>query len=89
LYVEQLLRGGEVAQWLRALTDLAGEPGLIPSSHMAAHNHLNSTFRGSDALYWAAGTSVVPTYTCRPDTLTQTIKMNTSLKNNSLIAPSC
>lgn len=52
LPVEQLLRCGEVAQWLGALRALAGEPGLIPSIYMAAHNHLNSRSRASDDLYW-------------------------------------
>jgi hypothetical protein len=31
---------GEMAQWLRALTDLPEVLGSIPSNHMEAHNHL-------------------------------------------------
>jgi hypothetical protein len=30
---------GELAQILRALAALAGNPGLHPSTHMVAHNH--------------------------------------------------
>lgn len=32
----------EVAQWLRALTALAENPGLILSTHTVAHNHLQT-----------------------------------------------
>ena len=35
-----LVRARAVAQWLRALIDLAVDPGSVPSNHMAAHNHL-------------------------------------------------
>jgi hypothetical protein len=31
---------GEIAQWLRALGALPEGLGLIPSTHMVAHNHL-------------------------------------------------
>jgi hypothetical protein len=30
----------KMAQWLKALTDFAENPGLVPSTHMTAHNHL-------------------------------------------------
>jgi hypothetical protein len=33
-------KAGEMAQWLRALSALPEDPGLTPSSHMAAYNHL-------------------------------------------------
>lgn len=28
----------EMAQWLRIMTDLPGDPGSIPSTHMVAHS---------------------------------------------------
>ena len=31
---------GEMALWLTALAELAEDPGPVPSTHMAAHNHL-------------------------------------------------
>lgn len=31
---------GEMSQRLRALTVLAKDPGLLPSTNMVAHNHL-------------------------------------------------
>jgi hypothetical protein len=34
--------------WLRALAALAEDPGLIPTTHMAAHN---SSYWGSDSLF--------------------------------------
>jgi hypothetical protein len=37
---------GEMAQWLRVLVDLSEDPGLIPSSHTTAHNHLQLQFQG-------------------------------------------
>jgi hypothetical protein len=33
-------RGGEMAQWVRALTALPEVLSSIPSNHMVAHNHL-------------------------------------------------
>jgi hypothetical protein len=35
-----LLRAGEMAQWLGALTILPEVLSSIPSNHMVAHNHL-------------------------------------------------
>ena len=31
---------GAMAQWLRALAAHPEDPGLVPSTHMAAQNHL-------------------------------------------------
>jgi hypothetical protein len=31
---------GETAQQLRALDALVGDPGSVPSAHIAHHNHL-------------------------------------------------
>lgn len=31
---------GKITQWLRALASLAEDPGLIPKTHMVAHNCL-------------------------------------------------
>ena len=36
----KLIRGGELAQWLRGLAALPENLGSIPSTHMAAHNYL-------------------------------------------------
>jgi hypothetical protein len=33
-------QSGEMAQWLRVLATLSEDPGSIPSTHMAANNHL-------------------------------------------------
>ena len=35
-----ILRDGEMAQKLRVLVALPGDPGLVPRTHLAAHNHL-------------------------------------------------
>jgi hypothetical protein len=45
-------RTGEMAQQLRALATVAEDPGSIPSTHLVAHNIYNSSFKGSDALFW-------------------------------------
>jgi hypothetical protein len=34
-----------LAQWLRALAVLPEDPGLIPSTHMVAYNHLQLQFQ--------------------------------------------
>jgi hypothetical protein len=34
-----------MAQWLRALALLPEDSGLIPSTHMMAHNHLQLQFQ--------------------------------------------
>ena len=36
----------EMSGWLRALAALAEDPGLVPSTCMAAHNHLYVQFQG-------------------------------------------
>jgi hypothetical protein len=41
---------GEMVQWLRALSVLPKDPGLIPSTHMAAQAVCNSSSNGSDSL---------------------------------------
>jgi hypothetical protein len=38
-YIE-IKGAGELAQWLRALTALPEVMSLVPSNHIAAHNHL-------------------------------------------------
>lgn len=43
---------------VRALSDLPGHLGLIPRNHMVA---LNSSSRGSDAIFWLCG---VAKHTC-------------------------
>ena len=37
---------------LKARSALAFYLGLVPSTHMEAYNHLNSSSRGSDFLFW-------------------------------------
>jgi hypothetical protein len=39
-FKKQKQGAGEMAQWLRALTDLLKVPSSNPSNHMVAHNHL-------------------------------------------------
>jgi hypothetical protein len=39
-HVRLMLRAGEMAQWLRALTALPEVLSSIPSNSMVAHNHL-------------------------------------------------
>ena len=46
------LGAGEMALWLRTLAALAGDLVSIPSSHMAANNHLDSSSRGPHTLFW-------------------------------------
>ena len=41
-----------MTQRLRALTVLVEDIGLVASTHAAARNHCNSSFRESDALFW-------------------------------------
>lgn len=36
---------GEMALWLRTLTMLTEDPGLVASTHMAAYNHLSLQFQ--------------------------------------------
>lgn len=40
-----------MAQWLRVLTALAENPGLMPNTPMVAPNSLE-LFRGNDVLSW-------------------------------------
>lgn len=40
VYKLALQRAGEAIQLLRAVTNLPGNPGSVPNTHMAAHNHL-------------------------------------------------
>jgi hypothetical protein len=40
-----------MAQWLRILAVLLKDLGSVPSTHIAAYNHLCSYSRGSDALF--------------------------------------
>lgn len=58
-----------MAQQLRALSALLEDPVLIPSTHMATHNHLyNSSPTGSVALFcllWATRTHGACTHTVK------------------------
>ena len=38
--IKKIHQAGEMAQRLSALAALPEDPGLIPSTHMVAHNHL-------------------------------------------------
>ena len=44
---------GGMALWLRALSSLTKDPGLISSTHRATQVHLLPSFRGSDTLFWS------------------------------------
>ena len=50
VFILKIYRVGEMAQWLRALTDLPEDLSLIPSNHLVAHNHA----MGPDALFCCA-----------------------------------
>ena len=50
-----------MAAQLRALAALPEDLGLIPNTHMAAHNYYNSSFRGCAAFFWPP---LEPAYTC-------------------------
>lgn len=41
----------EIVQYLRILTALCEDQGLVPSTHIVAYV-CNCSFRGSDALFW-------------------------------------
>lgn len=40
-----------MTQWSRAIDDLAEDPGLVPSIHMATHKTPISKFRETDILF--------------------------------------
>lgn len=58
-----------MVQHLRALTALVEDPGLIPSTHMAAYNHLidiTPSSQESNSLFWPVDTRHSHgTQTCR------------------------
>jgi hypothetical protein len=63
-------------RWLRPLAVLQQDQGLIPSTHMVAHKHLNCS-SGSNTLFWpvwAPGVYMFHVHTCRQDTYTDTNK---------------
>ena len=88
----EMLEGlGKMAQWLRALAALAGDPSLIPSIYnLVAHN---SSSRHSDTFLWSArhlhSFSRACAHTCaraHTHTHTHTHLINTNkinLENNS------
>lgn len=39
-FKKEKARAIKKAQWLRALSDLTKDQGLIPSTHMTVHNHM-------------------------------------------------
>ena len=52
-------RTGEVTQWLRALAALPEDPGLIPSTHITAHNFLQlQVWEIQHILLASAGTDI-------------------------------
>lgn len=50
----------EMAQQLRALGPLPQDPGLSPSTHMAAHNQLELQFQGIQHLHIDIHSSETP-----------------------------
>lgn len=57
-----------MALWLKAHVNCAENLGSISSTHMEAHNYVNSSSRGFDILFWtlcASDMHRVPIYTCR------------------------
>jgi hypothetical protein len=58
----QIYGSREMAQQLRALAALPGDPGSIPSTIMAANSHGTSSYREENTLFWTLcvpGTFVV------------------------------
>jgi hypothetical protein len=49
LLSKNVVRAGEMAQWLRALSALPEVLSSIPSNYMVAHNHLHSCIGVSEA----------------------------------------
>lgn len=66
---------GEGLGGLRTSVVLAEDPGWVPNTHTAAHN---SSFRGSNALFWPlwAHRHTCGTHTCRQNTHEHNIKIN-------------
>ena len=55
-----ILGAGEMAQWLRALTVLPEDLGLIPSTHKAAHNYPQHPLLDSTGtMYILAGKTLI------------------------------
>jgi hypothetical protein len=74
-------------RWSRDTTFLSWtlpkDLGSVPSTHMMAHNSVNSGSRRSDALFWSLGTlhahdTQMP---CRQNTHTKKIKINKPFQN--------
>ena len=64
---------------MRSLAALPGNPVLIASTHMVAHNQLNSNSGGSDSLLRLASTVTRIAHTCtHTHTITITITTNTT-----------
>lgn len=64
---------GETARQVRALAALSENHDLIPSFYIVAHRHCNSSFMGSNGLFWpwqAPGLHVVHRQTQRQNTYT-------------------
>lgn len=66
---------------LRTLTALPEEQGLIPSTHISANNHYNSSPRGSDSVFHSPGMHyiyMVPRHVCMQHIDTHEIYPNKS-----------
>ena len=63
-----------MAQWLRALAALSEDPGLIPSIHMVAHDHIYVTPATGDQMLSSGCCGhyrhIAHRHTCRPNTHT-------------------
>ena len=56
LGIENWLRkANEIAQWLRALSILADDPGFVTSTHNETYSTMNSSSGGSGAFFWTPG----------------------------------
>ena len=64
-----LFGAGEIVQWMRALAALAEDLGLVPSTLMATHDHLQPISEDLRPSSGPLGTRVTNTYT-------QKIKIN-------------
>lgn len=54
--------GREMSHWLRELAALVEDPGLVSSTQMVTHNHLQLQLQGIQCPLLASGTHMMHTY---------------------------
>lgn len=71
----------KMAQWFRDVLPSQGL-GLNPNNHMAAHNYLIGSPRGTNVFYLPPDINMVHGHTCTKNTNTHKIKKQTPIKVN-------